>query len=238
MKKITEYIQFGNFNSKDLELYLVERDAPTPNEKEIIEDIPFMQGVLDFSMILGERIFKNREITYKFIAVDKTYAERKVLERAVKRLTMLNGKNNIYDTHNNRFYWFGKCKSVEVEDDTKYNTIQVTIVFDCYPFLYSFLDYFDDYFDDFDLDAETAAYTKFPINGVTTIKVYNTGDSSVSPTIITSTAMSLKDESGKEYQFDTGTSSDYELVLKKGENIFEVNGYGTIAFHYASEVMG
>ena len=44
--KIKEYIAFGDFNSRDAGWYLQKREAPTPNEKEIVESIPFMQGVL------------------------------------------------------------------------------------------------------------------------------------------------------------------------------------------------
>lgn len=46
--KIKEYIAFGDFNSRDAGWYLQKREAPTPDEKEIVESIPFMQGVLDF----------------------------------------------------------------------------------------------------------------------------------------------------------------------------------------------
>ena len=58
--KIKEYISFGDFNSRDAGWYLQKREAPTPDEKEIVESIPFMQGVLDFSSVLGERVFEPR----------------------------------------------------------------------------------------------------------------------------------------------------------------------------------
>ncbi|MFI3632813.1 hypothetical protein [Streptococcus parauberis] len=236
--EITEFIQFKEFNSKDLGLYLIERDAPTPDEKEVIEDIPFMQGEMDFSMLLGERVFSNREITYTFEAFDILYADRKVLERTIKKMVMPHGKANLYDTHNAKWTWYGKCKSVKVEDDNQFNTLIVTIVFNCYPFLYSYYDYFDDYFDNFDLDTEIAAYTKFPISGTTEIEVLNTGNASVSPEVITSSTMKVIDEYGTTYTFATGTSKDYILTLKSGINKLTVTGNGTIAFHFRTEVMG
>lgn len=238
MLEINELIQFKDFNSKDLNLYLLERDAPTPDEKEVIESIPFMQGELDFSMLLGERVFENREITYVFEAFNTPYSERKVLERTIKKLVMPHGRSNLYDTHNGKFFWYGKCKSVKVEDDAQFNTLTVTLVFNCYPFLYSFYDYFDDYFDDFDLDTETAAYTKFPISGATEIEVLNTGSASVSPEVIASSPMTVKDESGTTYTYKAGTSVDYILTLKQGVNKLTVTGNGTIAFHFHKEVMG
>ena len=44
--QIKEYIQFSDFNSKDAGWYLQSRDAPTPDKKEIVEQIPYLQGVL------------------------------------------------------------------------------------------------------------------------------------------------------------------------------------------------
>ena len=38
--KIKEYIEFGDFNSRDAGWYLQKREAPTPDEKEIVESIP------------------------------------------------------------------------------------------------------------------------------------------------------------------------------------------------------
>lgn len=236
--EITEFIQFEGFNSKDLGLYLIERDAPTPEEKEVVENIPFMQGEMDFSMLLGERVFSNRELTYVFEAFDLPYSQRKILERTVKRLVMPGGKSNLYDTHNGKFFWYGKCKSVKIEDDAKFGTLTVTLVFNCYPFLFSFYDYFDDYFDDFDLDTETAAYTKFPISGTTEIQLYNPGDSAVSPEVIASSEMTVVDDLGVAYTFKAGTSVDYVLTIKKGVNKLTVTGNGTIAFHFRTEVMG
>ncbi|OHY30936.1 hypothetical protein BI362_00935 [Streptococcus parauberis] len=238
MLEINELIQFKDFNSKDFNLYLLERDAPTPDEKEVIESIPFMQGELDFSMLLGERVFENREITYVFEVFNTPYSERKVLERTIKKLVMPHGKANLYDTHNGKFFWHGKCKSVKVEDDAQFDTLTVTLVFNCYPFLYSFYDYFDDYFDGFDLDTETAAFTKFPISGATEIEVLNTGSASVSPEVMASSNMTVKDDSGTTYTYKAGTSVDYILTLKQGVNKLTVTGNGTIAFHFHTEVMG
>ena len=83
--EINEYIQFMEFNSKNEKLYLIERNAPTPEEKEILKDIPFKQGVLDFSALLGSRVFKNREIEYVFMLFNTPYNQRKIVERNIKQ---------------------------------------------------------------------------------------------------------------------------------------------------------
>ena len=74
-----EGIQFYDFNSVNEGLRLTNRSAPTPDEKEIVEDIPYMQGVLDFSMLLGERVFNNRTLTYSFYTKSMSYRKRKSL---------------------------------------------------------------------------------------------------------------------------------------------------------------
>lgn len=53
MLKIEEGFEFDGKHTKEYGMSLKERDAPTPSEKEIIEDVPFMQGHHDFSMFLA-----------------------------------------------------------------------------------------------------------------------------------------------------------------------------------------
>ena len=135
--EINEYIQFMGFNSKNEKLYLMERNAPTPDEKEILKNLPFKQGVLDFSALLGSRVFENREIEYVFMLFNTPYNQRKIVERNIKQKLMVHPRNKLYDTHDSDYYWLGKCKSVEVENGEQFNQLTVTIIFDCYPYMIS-----------------------------------------------------------------------------------------------------
>ena len=183
MIEIKEQIEVNQFNSKKMGLYLVSRDAPTPKEKEIIEDLPYSQGVLDFSMIMGERMFDNRTLTYEFIVVSKGYEVRKPIERQIKRDLMMNGIVPIYDTHNLGYFWLGKCESVKVEDDSEFSRLKVTIKFNVYPFLYTVKKWFDDAWDSFNFDTDVANYTKYQVNGELTIELVNNGDITITPII-------------------------------------------------------
>ena len=183
MIEIKEQIQVNEFNSKALGLYLLERTAPTPQEKEIIEELPYSQGVLDFSMIMGERMFKNRTLTYEFIAIEKNYEARKPLERQIKRDLMMNGIVPIYDTHDLGYFWLGKCDSVKVEDDEYTGRLRVIIEFDVYPFLYTVKSWFDDVWDSFSFDTDVANFTKYEVDGELTIELVNNGDVTVTPLI-------------------------------------------------------
>lgn len=237
MVEINERITFNEFDSKKLGLYLIERDAVSPSEKEIVETIPFMQGVHDFSMLLGERIFDNRLITYTFFRPQTDYYERKLLEQEIKRKLMMNGILHLYDSHDESFYWYGKCKSVEVDDSEENRSLTVKIVFDVYPFMLSKNDYFDDVWDTFNFNHHVANWTKYLIKGKKKIFLINNGDTSLSPTIITDSDMKiiLRD---KTYTFKKGENKDFLMKLERGINELTIYGNGVIKFRYRTEVMG
>lgn len=236
--EIKEFIQFMNFISKNEKLYLVERNAPTPDEKEIIKDLPYSQGVLDFSALLGERVFKNRDITYKFRLFNTPYSERKFVERRIKQHLMLHTNQKLFETHNVNYYWLGKCKSVEVENDYKFNGLLVTILFNCYPFLIGGKNQFDDLFNEFyDTPNDSIAnYTKYKINGKLSFVLYNGGSVSVKPAIIADSNFKVTINSDT-VNIKSGENLDYYLSLKPGINNVTVEGYGLIHFHYRREVM-
>ena len=237
MVEITEYIQFMGFNSKSKNMYLVSREAPTPQEKSITKSLPYQQGSLDFSMLLGERVFDMREIRYEFIIFDSIYSDRKIAERKIKQDLMIHGQQKLYDTHDASYYWLAKCKSVEVEDDHRFNRLKAIITFECYPFMIGHGDYFDDIFDTFDFNGDVACFTKYVINGSLDFILLNPGNVSIKPEIITSSDLkvTINEESAN---FLKGTSKDYYFSLKPGQNNIRVEGSGTISFHYRIEVMG
>lgn len=203
--EINEYIQFMNFNSKNEKLYLIERNAPTPDEKEILKDIPFKQGVLDFSALLGSRVFKNREIEYVFVLFNTPYERRKVVERNIKQKLMVHSKNKLFDTHDSNYYWLGKCKSVEVENGERFNQLKVTITFDCYPYMISHTNYFDDYWDTFEFDEDVANYTKYVVNGSLEFPLFNAGSVAVKPKITVDSRFSVKVNDEKPIIFEAGS---------------------------------
>ena len=236
--EINEYIQFMSFNSKNEKLYLIERNAPTPEEKEILKDIPFKQGVLDFSALLGGRVFKNREIEYVFMLFNTPYERRKIVERNIKQKLMVHSKNKLFDTHDSNYYWLGKCKSVEVENGEQFNQLKVTITFDCYPYMFSNINYFDDYWDTFEFDEDVANYTKYIVKGSLDFLLFNAGSVAVKPKITVDSRFSVKVNDEEPIIFEAGSKQDYYLSLRPGVNDVHVEGTGTIKFHYRKEVMG
>lgn len=79
-----EYIDFAGFNSSDYDWWLIDRTATTPEEQEITESVPYMQGEYDFSMYDQERFFKTRELTYKFVYFGGSLSGSKSLRRGAQ----------------------------------------------------------------------------------------------------------------------------------------------------------
>lgn len=235
--QIKEYIQFGDFNSKDAGWYLQSRDAPTPDKKEIVEQIPYLQGVLDFSDVLGEVFFDRREITYEFKLPNKDYPDRKLAERFIKSSMATKSDSQLFDTHDRRYYWLGKVKSIKVTDVPLKKHLIATIVFICYPFAFHVDNYFDDVWDTFDFENDFSNWTKWKINGQNEIFFINGGDTSVSPTVICSSDITLVDTKGKTYKFKSGENNDFVLSIKSGINRFTAKGNGTISLRFNAEVM-
>ena len=67
----------GEYHTSDYQMWLVDRQAPSPPEKEILESVPYMQGSYDFSNLLGERVYDNRVISYEFEILQRDYERRR-----------------------------------------------------------------------------------------------------------------------------------------------------------------
>lgn len=234
-KQEIEGIQFGNFDSRNFFLWLTERNAPTPEENEIVETVPYMQGQYDFSIMEGNRFFKNRELTYKFMHVDKNYRNRSGLESHIKRLLMPQGIGNLYDTHDSPYHWRGKCSSVEVEDDSELGVLNVTITFNCYPFAISNHEEGTDYWDDVDFNNYVWQPLQFDFNGTKEFEIENLSGHDVEGKVelVGSGQVELSGPS-----ISTTLKNDFKansLIFKSGLNKLTGKGNGTLKFVFTRE---
>lgn len=235
--EITEFIEMGRFNSKEAGYYVLEHDAPSPDEQEIIESIPFMQGVYDFSMLLGERVFENRKLTIKLYRPLTIYEERKRLEQEAKEQLMLNEISVISDSWLDGCHWLGKCTSVVSDDDQNRNTLILTLIFDCYPFA---LKDAAGYTDEFDIDYFVDGvdqWTGYVVNGQRNLLLINEGVNATSPIIIATGKMELMTDDGELLVIEKGQNQDLFFKLKRGQNHLTIRGNGHIRFVTETEVM-
>ncbi|EGH6519096.1 hypothetical protein IEZ77_002046 [Listeria monocytogenes] len=235
--RISEKIEFGDFNSQDEGLYLITRDAPTPAEKEVIDDVPFMQGVYDFSSMLGERVFQNRLISYEFQLFNVPYRERKIAEIKLKQKLMGLGNSALKDSHDIGFYWLGKCTSVTIEDDETYQNLKVTIAFDCYPFMISEKQEWDDVWDSVDFAFDIFQHMSFTVDGEKRVSLFNAGSASVPVKVKSSEGIRIL-KGNTEYYFTSGVTNDESFRISSGKTDLVLRGNANVDFSFVKEVLG
>lgn len=232
-----ESFTFGEYNSMDNRMFVATREAPTPEEREIVESVPYMQGVYDFSQLNGgERYFDNREITYQVMLFEQDYPTRKYAEQEIKRQLMPLGIQPFYDSHDNGYHWLGKCKSVSVDDDEAKGTLSCSIVFDCYPFAIYNEAEGSDIWDDVYFPHWIFQETKYTVNGSQSISLFNIGSKSAECELIVTGTVNVSGSFGT-LNLTVGNYKDTQLVLAMGENKLTLSGNGTIEFKFYREEM-
>lgn len=238
--EINEYIEAGAFNSKSLGLYLTDRDAPTPTEKVITESLDYMDGVLDFSNITGERFYDMRTHTFTFWAGNMDYPARKALEDKAKQQIMSGFETKLYDTHDAGVYWVGKCASVRVTDNSQARSLTIVAVFTLHP--YAIKDNTDsryppDNWDTFDFFNDFLQPFTFQVNDSLKVKLMNIGETQIVPQIITSGNITITNSDAQKFIFTPNKETDYLFSLARGMNELTITGSATVRFVLKTEVM-
>ena len=233
---ITEGFIFNDFDTRKNGMYLIYRSAPTPSEKQKIESVPFAHGVYDFSNILGERIFDYRTISYTFHIHEYEYPRRKHIQTVLENKLMNAHVQRLEDTHDDNYYYLGKCVSVNVEDDHLFGRLIITVEFDCYPFKVSQTAEGSDIWDTFNFELDVMQDVDYQIDGTETITLINPGTPSVSPEVTASSEMTVQ-FNNQIYTFPAGTSKNESLRLHSGENTLVITGNGKINFTFYKELM-
>jgi len=231
-----EGFSFAGYHTGEFELILLERSAPSPAEKQITESVPFMQGIYDFSLILGERIYENRPLSFKFTYFQDEYEKRKVDETVLTNWLMRGGYQPLYDDHARDYYYLAKCTLVQVEDDTAGRRLNINLSFDAYPFKLSALPEGHGLWDNFNFDLDYSQDTEYTVNGSLSINLMNVGSTGVTPIIIASAAMTIIKD-GITYAIPAGETKSESFRLAIGENPMMVNGNGVIKFTFYKELI-
>jgi len=219
-KSPLHYISFGYFVSRRFSLNLYERTAITPNEKEVVTSIPYMQGVVDMSNLIGNRVYENREIRYTFyrFGVEKNTAQH--FQTTIENLLMGQFDTRLDDTYEPDFHYIGKCKDVTVTDEYTRNRIKVEITFDLYPFKIDnrmeSADLFDPF--NFDLDAFQNDLRFIVTNEKRNILLYNTSQRTINPLVRADVAGAVLESDGISHNLLEGTFTYPNLRLKPGIN--------------------
>ena len=240
------YIEFGLFDSRRFGLNLHERQGNTPNEKEITTSIPYMQGVVDMSNLLGHRVYDNREITYTFyrFGVNRKGTARD-FQTTITNLLMREFDQQLDDSFEPDFFYRGKCQEVVVTDDYDRNRLRIEITFDLYPFKIARNTEADDLFDpfNFDIDAFHNGLNFTVTNQPRTIHLYNASQLVLRPVVTASAAdIELLRDNREPIPLRQGTgivARPHEFRLSQGMNVLTLRrrgaGTATVSFDWRKE---
>lgn len=247
-------ITFGPFDSVQHGWWLSKRDLSTPEEYEIVDSVPYMQGEYDFSVIdkIGERYYKERELKYEFLIVDDDPQYREGELQSAKRELFYPGPYNqqdqfdvtdkVLDTGYPSYYFKGKCKSVTASDDDEKGVMTVTIEFKVYPYAIARHDEGSDIWDEIDFDHYADNETVVHLSGEqTSVAIYNF-DKPIRTTMVVNGNFTVG-TSQHHYVLNSlrtdgvEKNNNKEFILTHGANYISVEGTGTIRFKYKREVM-
>lgn len=215
-------------------LQLVERQTPPPEDKELRDSAALMQGEYDFSMMTGERLAKNRPLTYVYKGHEYNKQHQLFDKMMLENWLLCGGYSNLEGKHEDPYYYYAKCVSVAMSEDTYSPAAIYTITFDAYPYKIKKTREGSPFWDDYDISDYYQEY-KFEVNGSKAIEMMNTGNVGISPKIITDSPMTVVID-GRSISLPTGQSESDEIRFEKGMSTFTVTGNGTIEFEWYKEV--
>lgn len=229
-------IKINNIHSyRDLGVSIKSKTIGQPALNRIVDSVPFMNGVYDFTEIAGFESHGERTLTYVFEIIEsnkeRMNAKKVQLINFFKRNTA--NKPLIDDAIKGYYFLINRCGDPSFKEDGLIGTLTVT--FYTYPYKIK-----NDYegsltWDDFCFLTDVLQETKFTCSGSKTITIINYGVNVVPSIICDSSFDIIKD--GLAYSVSAGTTTNYAFSLSPGENIIKLTGNGSIEFKFKSEVL-
>lgn len=236
-KKPEENIIFGDFSSLKLGYKVIERSNPLPLEKRIIENIPFSDGVRDYSQILG-KFFEERTITYTLIALKKNYEERKKLEIQSKQFASSYDYMRLFDSHDRGYYWKAKLESMVFTDDEANKTLTCQVSFKANPYMYRNTGGFNDAWDTFNFTTDVAQFYLFDVKRTPNALIIIPKNQKVEPTFELIKGSVTVVYKGYRKKLRKGLNATPFIAFEDVYNYLKFEGNGTVRIQYDIGVMG
>lgn len=228
---LKSYDDFG-FTIK--ELYI---GMPQPNL--ILESVPYMQGVYDFSSAGGETKYGTREIN---ITLELNRYEYYIKNIAYYNLKLVNWLNKAQIMQNLIVDYIPGTFSARVQEvsDLKVTeeTIELEVKFIAQPFRTWYLQEGHNIWDEMNFDTDWFQETKFTVlddEYKVEIELNNISVTKAKPIIVVDGNVKLEFD-GFIYSFGTGQYNN-QIRLSKGINKLVIYGYGTIEFIWYKELI-
>lgn len=228
-------ITYKNKHSyKDFGLTIKSKDIIPPKKVKNKSTIPYMNGVYDFSELYGEQTYEERTLEYIFNLNCRSKIELNSKKISILDWLLNSFKINLNDDTIPGYFFLAECEEVNFKEDGINAEISVTFI--AYPFKISNLQDGHDIWDEFNFELDIVQNTKFEINGVENINLYNNGAIGINPTIICSSSMEII-KRNITYKINPGQSKSWSFKLDKGLNELIIKGNGIIEFKWNKEVL-
>lgn len=229
----------GKHSYRDFGLTIAERHIGNPSKIKRKQRVPFSNVEYDLSTIYGDQEYGNRELMYKFNVINPRNQTKEYftsLKIAVLNwLLETNALSKLYDDSIPGYYFMAEVDNgPDLEENTADGTI--TAIFNAYPFKISELREGNDIWDTFNFLLDYAQITEFTISGTDEVVLYNPGTPNVTPTIISSSTFTIKQDN-ITYSIPQGQTKSDDFVLRKGGNKLTITGNGTIEFLFYKELI-
>lgn len=219
---------------REFNCYIDEADTSPPTPNQVTVEIPFMQGVLDFTNVFSETTYESREITYYIDVLEKNSRDLTVTKILLENWLLGKKQAELKDDRLIGWHYLAKCIAVKENDDAEYTRLEIKFI--AYPFKIKNWNEGECIWDEFCFLTDYVQNIRFTVNGTLQIELINNGSRNITPTIITDSSMTIiKDE--VKYLLEAGETKDYRFELGKNENVLTIVGNGTIEFKFKIEVL-
>ena len=210
------------------------KEIGIPQKNKIKQSVPYMNGTYDFSLLYSEQTYSERELVYIFNIIGANKEEMNIKKIEFLNWIMDKRKQKLIDNSINAFYFLAEAKEASFTESRRHG--ELTVKFSAYPFKISTLQDGHDIWDNFNFELDMVQETKFEIENIKNIQLYNNGAIGINPIVICSNDMEII-KGTTTYKFNSGETKSWSFKLDKGLNDLIIKGTGTIEFKWYKEVL-
>lgn len=202
----------------DFGLYIASRNIPFPQNKEIHENIPFMNGSYDFSYVVGEIAKEDRIISYVVDIAEYSIEEMDLLKRNVANWLSTIVDVDIFDDYIENYHFHGTALVPDWSEENSQG--QMNINFRVYPYMIS---------------NNKKSYIE-TIDSEKIINIENNSSHIIYPKIICTNNLKITYDN-ISYSFVQGEYEDTDIRLYPGNNSIILEGNATVTIEFFEEVL-
>lgn len=211
-------------------------DIGFPAKNKVTAGIPFSNHIFDFSELYGSQIYGQRKVTYVINVLDAQNYDPESMHalktQIVNWLMQPFGLSELHDDKIPEYHFMAEVQTNPALADN-IDSGELTIEFECYPFMIHDLPEGNDDWDPFDFDEGIAQDVSFDVDGSKTVLLSNPSAGAVDANVTISGGELTITVGGVDYTVsDSGTIS-----LPAGDVYVTLVGTATVSFEFYREVL-